>query len=96
MYRSFPQKHISESASAMPILKEIPPHNTKNEKKDKTEKENEEKKLISEKKDKNPQNELLQGLNIDDIIIIGIILLLIYEGSDDYLTIGLLAAVLLF
>lgn len=94
MYQSFPQKHISKSASAMPVFKEIPkveeltPQNSQPELK---KIENQPK-----KEEKNPLTELFQGLNIDDIIIIGLIVLLIYEGTDDYLTIGLLAAVLLF
>ena len=41
-------------------------------------------------------NDVFKNLELDDIIIIGIILLLLYEGSEDWLTIGLLIVVLLF
>lgn len=112
MYQSFPQRHISQSASAMPIAKEtvkMPSESVKTE----HFKEKKEREKNSEKTGKKPpekaQNEknadeiktgfsadFLQSLSLDDIIIIGLIILLIYEGSEDYLTIGLLAAVLLF
>lgn len=95
MYQSFPQKHISQSTNAMPVFKE----QQKKEKRPEICEEKKEKIILKdekEKKDKNPSFDFLNKMSIDDIIIIGLIILLIYEGSEDYLTIGLLAAVLLF
>ena len=40
-------------------------------------------------------NDIFKNLELDDIIIIGLILLLLYEGSEDWLTIGLLIVVLM-
>ena len=38
---------------------------------------------------------IFDNLSIDDIILIGIMILLLTEGSDDWLLIGLLAFILL-
>lgn len=100
MYQSFPQRHISKSTNAMPVFKqntceqkkEIPVRNEENMGIAVVKNENEHK----AENEKNLLTDLLGNLNPDDVIIIGLILLLIYEGSEDWLTIGLLAAVLLF
>ena len=101
MYQSFPQRHISKSANAMPVFKQNFPEE---EKKEAESIEDEKAEIAVVKKEnehnneneKNPLTDLLGNLNPDDIIIIGIILLLIHEGSEDWLTIGLLSAILLF
>lgn len=97
MYQSFPQKRICMSSNAMPI---IPKPETKENNCQDVCKEKEKKEEIEEcDNNKNTSfnlfNDVFKNLELDDIIIIGLILLLLYEGSEDWLTIGLLIVVLL-
>ena len=87
MYQSFPQKHYNRSNTAMPVIKEPPC-----EKKEiKCEKEIGE---CCETKQNNPLGNIFGSLEIEDLILIGIILILLYEGTNDFLIIALLGVIL--
>ena len=87
MYQSFPQRHYNRSNTAMPVIKEDPC-----EKKEiKCEKEE-----CCEEKQNNPLSNIFGSLEIDDLILIGIILILLYEGTNDILIIALLGMILFF
>jgi len=89
MYQSFPQRHYSRSNNAMPVIKEAPC-----EKKE-IKCENEIKENCDEKSS-NPLSNIFGSLEIDDLILIGIILILLYEGTNDILIIALLGIILFF
>ncbi len=90
----------------MPVLKQPADcdiHKDKEDNCDKKEVYDEcEKKEICEKdhKKNNPLNllfgDLFKSFEIDDIILIGLIILLLTEGEDDWIMIALLAVVFLF
>ena len=88
MYQSFPQRHYNRSNTAMPVIKEMPC-----ERETKCEKEKEE---CCEEKPNNPIQNIFGSLEIDDLILIGIILILLYEGTNDILIIALLGIILFF
>ena len=48
-----------------------------------------------EPKEKNPLQSLLKQLEWDDLLLIGILILLLHEDSDDWVLIALLAVLLL-
>ena len=88
MYQSFPQRHYNRSNTAMPVIKEQPC-----EKKEKCENEKVE---CCDEKQNNPLSNIFGSLEIDDLILIGIILILLYEGTNDILIIALLGMILFF
>lgn len=91
MYQSFPQRHYVRSNSAMPVIKE---DNIKEKSKlqefckEKTEIE------CNDNNKKNPLGNFFSSLELDDIIIIGLILVLFFEGSNDIMTLALLGFIL--
>ena len=87
MYQSFPQRHYNRSNTAMPVIKEVPCE-TKEVKCEKEE--------CCEEKQNNPLSNIFGSIEIDDLILIGIILILLYEGSNDILIIALLGMILFF
>ena len=94
MYQSFPQRHYSRSNTAMPVIREAEkPCEKKEEIPEKCEKETTD---ICETKNNNPLSNLFGSLEIDDIILIGIILILLYEGSNDILLLAVLGIILFF
>ena len=77
----------------MPMIKEIPkePVCKKEEQKPEC------KEIVPcecEKKGENPLSSIFGSMEIDDLIIIGIILLLLFEGTNDILIIALLGIIL--
>ena len=87
----------------MPIIKPPPPVEHLKNQCSEIKKDDSEKCVCNENtknEKRNPFSDLFgdffNNFEIDDLIIIGIIPLLMYEGCDDWLTLGLLAAVLLF
>ncbi len=110
MYQSFPQNRFYRSGSAMPVIKQHPLvcDDKKNcENQEKCEKKDE-KKEISLHKDEKCENyekcekngiegifgDLFKKFELDDLILIGLILFLLYEGEDNFITIGILLLVL--
>lgn len=89
MYQSFPQRHYSRSNTAMPVIKEQPCE----KKEQKCEKEVCE---CGDEKQNNPLSNIFGSIEIDDLILIGIILILLYEGTNDILIIALLGIILFF
>ena len=87
MYQSFPQRHYNRSNTAMPVIKEAPCE----EKEIKCEKEE-----CCDEKQNNPLSNIFGSVEIDDLILIGIILILLYEGANDILIIALLGMILFF
>ena len=87
MYQSFPQRHYNRSNTAMPVIKEAPCEKEKYE--------NEKEECCPEKPN-NPLNNIFGSIEIDDLILIGIILILLYEGTSDILIIALLGMILFF
>ena len=80
----------------MPVIKEAP-DNKECEREDVPEtKCEEEVKCCCEKKPSNPLCTVFGSLEVDDIIIIGILLVLLFEGSNDILIIALLGIILFF
>ncbi len=80
MYQSFPQKSYTESSRSAMPIK--------------TE-------VVYPKEEKKPttQNfisDFVSNLKMDDIILIGLILILLLEGGDDWIIIALIAYMLLF
>lgn len=94
MYQSFPQRHYNRSNTAMPIIREA---SEKPCEKEKTEEKCEKEPLdICEPPKSNPLSTLFGSLELDDIILIGIILILLYEGSNDILILAILGIILFF
>ena len=91
MYQSFPQKHYVRSNNAMPVIKECA-----TEEKPKKQEICEIKKEAEclEKNKKNPFSNFFGSLELDDIIIIGLILILLFEGTNDIMTLALLGVIL--
>lgn len=93
MYQSFPQRNMSRSNTAMPVIRDNHRNDcVKEEKQEKCELKIPDK---CEEKSSNPLS-FLNSFQLDDIILIGIILFLLYEGSNDIITIALLAVILFF
>jgi hypothetical protein len=90
MYQSFPQKAYPEQSSAMPIMPA--PANFAPRPREDCE-------IAPVHKNNGLLNNLkiFDDLNIDDIILIGIIILLLTEGTgtEEWILIGLLAFILL-
>ena len=91
MYQSFPQRHYSRSNSAMPIVKEAPKKEECTVIPEKCEKPCE-----ADKNTCNPLGTLFGSLELDDLIIIGIILVLLMEGTNDILLLAILGIILFF
>lgn len=84
MYQSFPQKSYTESSRiAMPIKTEVV--YTK-----------EEKKPVTQNAIGDFLGDFIGNLKMDDLILIGLIIILLMEGSDDWIIIALIAYMLLF
>ena len=95
MYQSFPQKNINRSNSAIPIIKE-PPHEKCAPKKPPGEQPCAcPPKPQQESCAAIPQN-IFGSLKADDLVIIGILLILLYEGTNDMLIIAILGIILFF
>ena len=92
MYQSFPQRHYNRSNSAMPVVKEPP----KKEECAVEERREELPCCNNENKASNPLGTLFGSLELDDLIIIGIILILLMEGTNDILLLAILAVILFF
>jgi len=80
MYQSFPQEFYREQGDAMPIAK-TPSHLHKE--------------VPHEALNTGSFLKVFDNLNLDDIIIIGLIILLLTEGNEEWLLIGLLGFILI-
>lgn len=85
MYQSFPQKSFTESSrSAMPIKPEVVY-------------QKEEKKEVAQNNFLGDfLGDFVGNLKMDDLILIGLILVLLFEGGDDWIIIALIAYMLFF
>lgn len=93
MYRSFPQGHYNKSETAMPVIRETAenPYIEEEEEK-KCENAETEQKLLCDK----PKNSIFGSLKSDDIILLGIILILLLEDTGDIVMLAVLGMILLF
>lgn len=92
MYQSFPQRHYNRSNTAMPVIKD----NTENTCGSEPITEKCEKTDNCGAKRKNTEENLIGSMALDDIILIGVILVLLLEGSNDILMLAILGIILLF
>lgn len=93
MYRSFPQGHYNKSETAMPIIRETAENQyIEEEEEKKCENAEAEQKLPCDK----PQNSIFGSLKSDDIILLGIILILLLEDTGDIVMFAVLGMILLF
>lgn len=95
MYQSFPQRHYNRSNTAMPVIKERQEKQCEKEESAEVKCEKEVPEVCDDKKS-NPLSSLFGSLELDDIIIIGIILVLLIEGTNDILLLALLGIILFF
>lgn len=93
MYRSFPQGHYNKSETAMPVIRETSENSYgKEDNSQKCEKESKDLQLPCDK----PKNSIFGSLKSDDIILLGIILILLLEDTGDVITLAVLGMILLF